>query len=124
VALGFHSGNGSEFINQRVSELLNELLIEQTKPRPRHSNDNGLVESKNGAVIRKHMGYLHIQAEHAGAIHDFYRDLNPYRLDDDVRLSDPEPPIPNRRKEPYLVPVISARPPGSSFNWNMLSIEW
>ena len=26
--------------------------IEQTKSRPRHSNDNGLVESKNGAVIR------------------------------------------------------------------------
>ena len=77
--LGFHSDNGSEFINHRVAELLNKLLIEQTKSRPRHSNDNGLVEAKNGAVIRKHMGYLHIQAEHAGAIHDFYRDdLNPY----------------------------------------------
>jgi hypothetical protein len=76
---GFHSDNGSEFINHRVAELLNKLLIEQTKSRPRHSNDNGLVESKNGAVIRKHMGYLHIQAEHAAAIHDFYRDhLNPY----------------------------------------------
>lgn len=76
---GFHSDNGSEFINYRVSDLLNKLLIEQTKSRPRHSNDNGLVEGKNGAVIRKHMGYLHIQAEHAGAIHNFYRDhLNPY----------------------------------------------
>lgn len=79
AVLGFHSDNGSEFINHRVAELLNKLLIEQTKSRPRHSNDNGLVECKNGAVIRKHMGYLHIQAEHAGAIHDFYRDrLNPY----------------------------------------------
>jgi transposase InsO family protein len=76
---GFHSDNGSEFINHRVAELLNKLLIEQTKSRPRHSNDNGLVEAKNGAVIRKHMGYLHIQAEHADAIHAFYRDyLNPY----------------------------------------------
>ena len=76
---GFHSDNGSEFINHRVAELLNKLLIEQTKSRPRHSNDNGLVEAKNGAVIRKHMGYLHIQAEHADAIHEFYRDhLNPY----------------------------------------------
>jgi hypothetical protein len=79
VVLGFHSDNGSEFINHRVAELLNKLLIEQTKSRPRHSNDNGLVESKNGAVIRKHMGYLHIQSEHAGTIHDFYREhLNPY----------------------------------------------
>ena len=28
-----------------VAELLNKLLIEQTKSRPRHSNDNGLAES-------------------------------------------------------------------------------
>lgn len=76
---GFHSDNGSECINHTVAALLNKLLIEQTKSRPRHSNDNGLVEAKNGAVIRKHMGYLHIQAEHADAIHEFYRDyLNPY----------------------------------------------
>jgi len=79
LILGFHSDNGSEFINHRVAAMLNKLLIEQTKSRPRHSNDNALVEAKNGAVIRKHMGYLHIQAEHADAIHDFYRDeLNPY----------------------------------------------
>jgi len=35
--------------------MLNKLLVEQTKSRPRHSNDNGLAETKNGAVIRKHM---------------------------------------------------------------------
>ena len=40
---GFHSDNGSEFINHTVARLLNKLLIEQTKSRPRHSNDNGLV---------------------------------------------------------------------------------
>ena len=33
---GFHSDNGSEFLNQTVSRLLNKLLIEQTKSRPRH----------------------------------------------------------------------------------------
>jgi transposase InsO family protein len=77
--LGFHSDNGSEFINYRVAELLNKLLVEQTKSRPRHSNDNGLVESKNGAVVRKHMGYIHIAAEHAEAIERFYEEhLNPY----------------------------------------------
>jgi transposase InsO family protein len=75
---GFHSDNGSEFINHTVAQLLNKLLIEQTKSRPRHSNDNGLVETKNGAVIRKHMGYGHIAAAHAEAIHRFYREhLNP-----------------------------------------------
>lgn len=77
--LGFHSDNGSEFINGRVAGLLNKLLAEQTKSRPRHSNDNGLVESKNGAVIRKHIGYGYIASAHADAITAFYRaHFNPY----------------------------------------------
>jgi transposase InsO family protein len=77
--LNFHSDNGSEFINHTVSGLLNKLLVEQTKSRPRRSNDNGLVEAKNGAVIRKLMGYGHIAAEHAEAIEAFYKEeLNPY----------------------------------------------
>src|SRR5258707_2572621 len=76
---GFHSDNGSEFINHTVARLLNKLLVEQTKSRPRHSNDNGLVEAKNGAVIRKHMGYEHIESQHAEVIEVFYeRYFNPY----------------------------------------------
>jgi len=71
---GFHSDNGSEFINYTVAGLLNKLLIEQTKSRPRHSNDNGLAESKNGAVVRKHMGYGYIAAPHAAAIEEFYEE--------------------------------------------------
>ena len=71
---GFHSDNGSEFINHTVARLLDKLLVEQTKSRPRHSNDNGLVESKNGAVVRKHMGYGHIEATHAEAINEFYQE--------------------------------------------------
>jgi len=47
---GFHSDNGSEYINERVAKLLEKLLVEQTKSRLRRSNDNGLVECKNGAV--------------------------------------------------------------------------
>jgi len=79
VIHGFHSDNGSEFINQTVAGLLNKLMIEQTKSRPRHSNDNGLVETKNGAIIRKHMGWGHIQAAHADPIQQFYSAyLNPY----------------------------------------------
>jgi DNA-binding transcriptional ArsR family regulator len=76
---GFHSDNGSEFINHTVANLLNKLLVEQTKSRPRHSNDNGLVEAKNGAVVRKHMGYGHIASSHAEAIEEFYEQhFNPY----------------------------------------------
>jgi hypothetical protein len=77
--LGFHSDNGSEFINHTVADLLDKLLIEQTKSRPRRSNDNGLVETKNGSVVRKHMGFGHIACEHADQINTFYEEqFNPY----------------------------------------------
>ena len=77
--LGFHSDNGSEFINKTVAGLLNKMLIEQTKSRPRQSGDNGLVETKNGAIIRKHIGYGYIDAKHADDLNSFYREhLNPY----------------------------------------------
>jgi len=76
---GFHSDNGSEFINETVSALLNKLLVEQTKSRPRHSNDNGLAETKNGAIIRKHIGYGHISSDQAESFDQFYREyMNPY----------------------------------------------
>jgi transposase InsO family protein len=76
---GFHSDNGSEFINHKVASLLDKLLVEQTKSRPRHSNDNGMVETKNGWVIRKHIGYGHIASEHAEAFDEFYSQyFNPY----------------------------------------------
>jgi len=79
VIRGFHSDNGSEFINYTVAQLLGKLLIEQTRSRPHHSGDNGLVEAKNGAIIRKHIGYGYIGAQHAQSMDQFYREhLNPY----------------------------------------------
>lgn len=72
--LGFHTDNGSEYINMRVAELLGKLLIEQTKSRSRRTNDNALVEGKNGSRVRKHMGYVHIRKQYATAINTFYRD--------------------------------------------------
>ena len=77
--LGFHSDNGSEFINKQVANMLNKLLIHFTKSRPRHSNDNGLVETKNGAVVRKELGYAYIPQKCAERLNEFNRDhLNPY----------------------------------------------
>jgi transposase InsO family protein len=80
VILGFHSDNGSEFINHQVAKLLNKLLIEeQTKSRSRHSNDNAQAESKNGAIVRKHLGYSHIPQRFASLVNAFCCDhLNPY----------------------------------------------
>jgi transposase InsO family protein len=77
--LGFHADNGSEFINHHVAQMLNKLLAEFTKSRACRSQDNALVEGKNGAIIRKLIGYGHIPAEHADALHKFYAaHLNPY----------------------------------------------
>ena len=79
VIRGFHSDNGSEFINYTVARLLEKLLIEQTKSRAHRTGDNGLVESKNGAVVRKHLGFGHIEAHHAAVVDQFHRRfLNPY----------------------------------------------
>jgi transposase InsO family protein len=69
---GFHSDNGSEYINYSVAEMLEEMRVNFTKSRPRRSNDNGLVESKNGSVIRKLYGYSHIPQYHA----DSFSELN------------------------------------------------
>jgi transposase InsO family protein len=72
VILGFHSDNGSEYINHKVAAMLDKLRIEQTKSRSRHSNDNALAESKNASVVRKHMGYSHIPQKYAAPINAFY----------------------------------------------------
>lgn len=79
IIKGFHSDNGGEFINKVVAGLLNKLLIHQTKSRSRHCNDNALVEGKNGSIIRKHLGYIHIPQRHGNLINEFYKNyLNVY----------------------------------------------
>ena len=77
---GFHSDNGSEYINYRVAELLEKLRVtEFTKSRANRTTDNALVEGKNGSVIRKYIGYGHLAAEHAQVLQRFYMThLNPY----------------------------------------------
>lgn len=77
--LGFHVDNGSEYINHCVAKMLGKLQAEFTKSRACRSQDNALVEGKNGAVIRKLIGYGYIGGEHAEAIMRFYlQHLNPY----------------------------------------------
>lgn len=79
AVLGFHVDNGSEYINHRVAQMLRKLHAEFTKSRACRSQDNALVEGKNGAVIRKLIGYGYIAGEHAEALGKFYaQHLNPY----------------------------------------------
>lgn len=83
VIVNFHSDNGSEYINKVVAELLNKAHVEQTKSRARKTNDNALAESKNGSVIRKHFGYMHIPAtkRNAQLLNEFcVHWLNPYLI--------------------------------------------
>lgn len=79
VIRGFHSDNGSEYINYKVAKLLEKLRIEQTKSRSRQTNDNALAESKNASTVRKHMGYSHIPQRFAGQVNAFTVEaLSPY----------------------------------------------
>ncbi len=71
---GFHSDNGSEYVNGVVVKLLNKLLIEFTKSRARRTNDQALVEGKNGSIIRKQMGHWHIPQQEAAKIQAFYKE--------------------------------------------------
>ncbi len=77
--LGFHCDNGAEFINHAVAQLLNKLLVEFTKSRSCRTTDNALVEGKNGAVVRKHIGYGALPASQAERLQSFYTaHFNPY----------------------------------------------
>ena len=76
---GFHSDNGSEYVNYSVAKLLEKLRIEFTKSRSRHSNDNALAEGKNAAIIRKTYGHGHISKHWTKAMNEInHRELYRY----------------------------------------------
>ena len=79
VIRGFHADNGSEYIHDQVATLLEKRRIACTKSRLRQSNDTALAASKNGAVVRKHLGYAQIPQHGASLVNAFCADvLNPY----------------------------------------------
>ncbi len=79
VIRGFHTDNGSQYVNKCVAHLLEKLRIEQTRSRPGKSNDNALVEGKNGSIIRKQLGYEHLSQRFAGPVNEFLLGvLTPY----------------------------------------------
>jgi integrase-like protein len=49
--------NGSEFVNDRMIEYCLSHGIELTRSRPYRKNDQAWIEQKNGAVVRKLLGY-------------------------------------------------------------------
>ena len=111
TVIEFHADNGSEYINKVVAKLLNKLLIQLTKSRPRHSNDNGLVETKNGAIVRKHMGYIHIPRGKAEIVNRFYQNwFNDY-LNYHRTCAFPKTTIDKKGKEKRTYPHDQYRTP-------------
>ena len=55
--LGFDTDNDSVFMNETVQSYCKEAGIEFTRCRPYRKNDQAWVEQKNGAVVRRIVGY-------------------------------------------------------------------
>jgi hypothetical protein len=53
--------NGSEFVNDRLIEYCLSRGIELTRSRPYRKNDQAWIEQKNGAVVRKLLGYRRLE---------------------------------------------------------------
>jgi len=76
---GAHPDTGSEFINWHLKGWCDENMIELTRSRPYHKNDNAYVEQKNGHVIRRFLGYTRIDClEAIPAMNELYDVLDLY----------------------------------------------
>ena len=54
---GFDTDNDSAFINDTILEYCRRMSIEFTRSRAYRKNDQAWVEQKNGAIVRKLIGY-------------------------------------------------------------------
>jgi hypothetical protein len=55
--VGVDTDNGSEFLNEAMLAFCREASIDFTRSRPYRKNDQAWVEQKNGAVVRRLVGY-------------------------------------------------------------------
>lgn len=58
---GFDTDNGSEFLNATVVDYCKAHEVEFTRSRPYRKNDQAWVEQKNGAVVRRFVGYRRLE---------------------------------------------------------------
>lgn len=71
--LGFDSDNDSVFINETVQDYCQAGGIAFTRCRPYRKNDQAWVEQKNGAVVRRIVGYRRFEGlTAAAALADLY----------------------------------------------------
>jgi transposase InsO family protein len=55
--LGLHTDNGGEFLNHLLVPWCREKAVALTRGRPYRKNDQAYVEQRNGAVLRRYVGY-------------------------------------------------------------------
>jgi hypothetical protein len=74
--LGFDTDNDSVFMNETVRDYCAEAGVEFTRCRPYRKNDQAWVEQKNGAIVRRAVGYRRYEGlEAAAALARLYRSL-------------------------------------------------
>jgi hypothetical protein len=66
IMLGIDTDNDSAFINQTIIDYCNERGVVQTRSRPYRKNDQAWVEQKNGAVVRRLVGYERFSGDQRG----------------------------------------------------------
>jgi len=65
--LGFDTDNDSVFMNETVRDYCQDASIEFTRCRPYRKNDQAFIEQKNGAVVRRIVGYRRLEGLEAAA---------------------------------------------------------
>jgi len=55
--LGFDTDNDSVFMNQTIKDWCEAAQVMFTRSRPYRKNDQAHVEQKNGAILRRMVGY-------------------------------------------------------------------
>ena len=72
--LGFDTDNDSVFINETVHDYCQAEGIAFTRCRPYRKNDQAWIEQKNGAVVRRIVGYRRFEGlEAAAALAQLYK---------------------------------------------------
>lgn len=65
--LGFDTDNDSVFMNETMRDYCQDGDIEFTRCRPYRKNDQAFIEQKNGAVVRRIVGYRRLEGLEAAA---------------------------------------------------------
>jgi hypothetical protein len=65
--IGLDTDNDSVFMNETVRDYCEQVSIEFKRCRPYRKNDQAWVEQKNGAVVRRMIGYRRFEGLQAAA---------------------------------------------------------